>query len=173
VLWDLCPEDLPTAGLWESLASDDAAQAYRAQWALIRDPSAAVKLFNAQVKPADLALKRELFDKWVADLDSPQFRVREAAKKELRTAGGKVAIGWLRKALADSKSDESGARLTRILGDRENAPDPNGLRLTRAVQVLELAGTHETRAVLKAWAAPDGSPLADETAGALRRVAKR
>jgi len=173
LLWDLCPKDLPTDGLWEALASDDALKAYKAQWALIRDPSAAIKLFDAQVKLDDLGVKRGQFDKWVTDLDSAQFRVRESAEKELRTAGGKVPIEWVRKALADSKSDEPRARLTRILAQRENTIDPNALRLARAVQVLELARTAETKAKLQAWAKVEGSPLAEEAGEALRRATKR
>jgi hypothetical protein len=173
VLWDLCPEDLPADGLWEALASDDAARAYKAEWALVRDPAAAVKLFGERIKPADLAVSRAQFDRSVADLDSPQFRVREAAEKELTAAGGKVPIGWLRKALADSKADEPRARLGRVLARREKEPDPGAWRLSRAVQALELAGTEEAKGLLKAWAAAQASPLVDEAKEALGRVAKR
>jgi RNA polymerase sigma factor (sigma-70 family) len=170
VLWDLCPAELPKDGLWDLLADDDAAKAYRAQWALIRDPKTAVALLNEKVNPADLAVKREQFDKWVADLDSPQFRAREAAEKALTAAGGKVPIGWVRKALADSKVDEPRARLTRILTRREKEPDPTAWRLSRAVQALELAGTDETRALLKTWAKVDGSSLAEDASDALGRI---
>jgi RNA polymerase sigma factor (sigma-70 family) len=172
VLWDLCPKDLPTDGLWDLLASDDAAKAYRAQWALIRDPAAAVKLLRETVKPAELAVSRVTFDKWVAALDNSQFRAREAAEKELMQAGANVPISWLRKALADSKADEPRARLTRVLAQREKGRDPNAWRLARAVQVLELAATPEAGALLKEWSKVEGSPLADDVAGALQRLKK-
>ena len=93
----------------------------------------------------------------MADLDSPQFRVREAAEKGLTVAGGKVPVGWLRKAVADAKGDEPRARLGRLVARREKEPDPEAWRLSRAVQVLELAGTAEAKGLLKAWAAAKGA----------------
>src|SRR4029077_1461964 len=134
----LCPKDLPKDGLWELLADADGAKAYRAQWALIRDPTAAVKLLGERVKPADGAVTRKQFDQWVTDLDSPQFRVREAAEKGL--SGGGVPVRWLRKALAATKTDESRTRLGRVMAARK-PPGPDDWRLGRAVQVLELIGT--------------------------------
>jgi WD40 repeat protein len=172
VLWALCPKDLPNTGQWEALASDDAEKAYKAQWALLKNPAAAVKLFGEQIKPAEVAISRDQFDKWVTGLDNPQFRARDAAEKALTAAGGKVPVGWLRKALADVKTDEPRARLTRILTHREKEPDPNAWRLSRAVQVLELAGTDEARALLKAWSAVNGSPLADDAKESLARMTK-
>jgi WD40 repeat protein len=172
VLWDLCPKDLPKDGHWEALASEDGAKAYQGQWALIKDPATAVKLFSEQIKPAELGLDRAKFEKWVADLDSPQFRVREAAEKGLATASLKVPVGWLRKAAADAKSDESRARLGRILAEREK-PSPQEWRLQRAVQVLELAGTPEANVLLKTWAVAEGSPLAEQATAAVGRLSKR
>jgi WD40 repeat protein len=169
ILWDLCPRDLPKDGHWETLASADGAKAYRAQWALVKDPATAVKLFGEQVKSAELRLERAKFDKWVADLDSPQFRMREAAEKGLTAAGVKIPVGWLRKAVAESKSDESRTRLGRILAEREK-PSPREWRLQRAVQVLELARTPEAKTLLKTWAAVEGSPLAEQATAVLGRM---
>ena len=154
------------------MADTDGAKAYRAEWALVNDPAAAVKLFSEHIKPAELAISKAQFDKWVAALDSPQFRAREAAERELRAAGGKVPVGWLRKALADAKGDEPRARLGRLLAQREKDPDPAAWRRGRAVQVLELAGTDEAKGLLKTWAAVEGSPLADEAKEALGRLTK-
>jgi len=141
--------------------------------ALVRDPKGAVKLFAEKVKPAELAVPRADFDKWVANLDSPQFRAREAAERELTKAGARVPVGWLRKALADAKSDEPRARLGRVLAARDKR-QPDEWRLGRAVQVLERAGTDEAKALLKTWAAaPDGTQVAVEAKAALERVARR
>jgi WD domain, G-beta repeat len=170
ILWDLCPKDLPREGHWEALASEVGPRVYRAQWALIKDPAAAVKLLGEKIKSDELAVRRKQFDQWVADLDNPQFRVREAAEKGLTAAGYKLPVGWLRKAAADSKSDESRARLGRILAEREK-PNPREWRLQRAVQVLELAATADAVALLKAWAVVDGSPVTEASRGALERLA--
>jgi hypothetical protein len=172
ILWDPCPKDLPKDGHWEALASEVGAQAYRTQWALIKSPPATVKLLGEQVKPAELAIGRKQFDQWLADLDSPQFRMREAAEKALTEAGYKVSVSWLRKALADSKSDEARARLERVQAEREK-PNPQEWRLQRAVQVLELIATPEAKAMLKTWAVAEGSPVADDATAALGRLEKR
>jgi hypothetical protein len=173
ILWTLEPRDVPrvVANAWQVLAEPDGAKAYWAQWALIKNPPAAVKLLGEQIKPAELALERAQFDKWVAGLDSPRFQVREAAERDLTRAGIKVPVGWLRSAVADSKSDESRARLGRILAEREK-PHPQEWRLLRAVQALELAGTPEAVALLKSWAAVDGSPVTEASRGAVGRLTK-
>lgn len=177
ILWSLMPKDVHTAStpdaLWNDLATGDAERGYRLQWGLIRDPKAAVKLFSDKVKPAELAVPRADFDKWVGNLDSPQFRAREVAERELTRAGARVPLGWLRAALANAKSDEPRARLGRVLAARDK-PNPDEWRLGRAVQVLERAGTDDARALLKTWAAaPEGTQVAVEAKAALERLAKR
>jgi WD40 repeat protein len=171
VLWTLEVGDAPKAdpGAWDVLTTDDGAKAFRTQWALVRDPAAAVKLLGEKVKPAELALDRAQFAKWVADLDSPRFRVREAAERDLGRAGLRVPIGWVRQALLDSTADEPRARLMRVLAERDK-PDPREWRLARAIQVLELAGTPEAVALLKSWAAVDGSSVAESAREALARL---
>ncbi|MBO0700102.1 MAG: PQQ-binding-like beta-propeller repeat protein, partial [Zavarzinella sp.] len=177
ILWSLMPKDVHTAStpdaLWNDLATGNAERGYRLQWGLIRDPKAAVKLFSDKVKPAELAVPRADFDKWVGNLDSPQFRAREAAERELTRAGARVPLGWLRAALGNAKSDEPRARLGRVLAARDK-PQPDEWRLGRAVQVLERAGTDDARALLKTWAAaPEGTQVAVEAKAALERLAKR
>jgi WD40 repeat protein len=177
VLWDLCPKDLPAVdgpadSTWEALQSDDPAKAYRLQWALAKQVTTAVKLFGEKVNPAEQTIERARFDKLVGNMDSPQFRAREEAEKELVKAGYRVPVEWLRKAMADAKSDELRTRLTRVLTQREK-PAPEEWRLSRAVKTLELSATDEARQLLKAWsAAPEGSLLAVEAKGALQRIAK-
>jgi WD40 repeat protein len=172
ILWTLEPGAGPkTDGAWNLLDSRDGPTAYQAQWALVKDPAAAVKLLAEKVTPAELALERAQFDKWVTGLDNARFQIREAAERDLTRAGIKVPVGWLRKALADARSDESRARLGRILAEREK-PNPEEWRLLRTVQVLELAGTPEAVALLKTWAAVDGSPVTEASRGAISRLTK-
>jgi len=177
VLWSLEPKDLPavdgpTDAIWEAMASDDGAKAFRMQWALARNPKVAVTLFKEKVNPTELAADRARFDKLVANLDNPQFRAREAAERELLQAGSKVPVLWLRTALAAAKSDEQRARLARVLAQREK-PDPGAWRLGRAVQVLELAGTDDARSLLKTWAVAEGSALAIDAKAAVERLPER
>jgi RNA polymerase sigma factor (sigma-70 family) len=173
-LWSLAPAERPTinASLWDVLASEDGAKSYPALWAFARDPKAAVKVFGESVKPADQAMDRARFDKFTADLDDPQFRLREVAEKELLRAAHRVPAAWLRQALAGAKSEEQRERLGRVLVLREK-PIPAERQLARAVQALELAGTPEAMVLLKSWsAAPEGSLLAAEAKAALARLGR-
>ena len=115
---------------------------------------------------------RGRFDKLISNLDSPQFRTREAAERELTQAGFKVPRTWLRDALAKAKSDEHASPAWPRPGSREK-PDPNEWRLSRAVQVLELAATADAQELLKSWAAADGSALAIEAKAALDRLGRK
>jgi hypothetical protein len=117
-------------------------------------------------------MERPQFDKWVAGLDHPQFRVREASEKSIAQGGLKVPAAWLRQALAATTSDEVRTRLTRLLTRREQ-PDPSEWRLGRAVQALELAGTPEAKALLRSWAGAGGSALAHDSRAALGRMGEK
>jgi hypothetical protein len=174
VLWSLQPKDLPALdgpkdALWEQLASTDGPTVYRLQWALANNPKEAVALFSAKAKAATELIDRARFDKLVAALDSPQFRAREAAERELIQARHKVPFDWLQKALRAAKSDEQSTRLGRVLIQREK-PSPEELRFSRAVQVLELARTGEAKELLRTWSAATGSTLAVEAKAALDRL---
>jgi WD40 repeat protein len=177
VLWSLSPTELlttdrPIDTLWEQLATNDAPIAYRLVWSLAKDPRRAIEMFTQKIKPKELAVEREQFDKWVGDLENSQFRIREVAERNLIQAGLKVPVEWLRKAIADTKGDEAGARLRRVLTQREK-PDPNEWRLGRAVQVLALADTDETKALLKSWADSVGSALSTDAKAAMERLNSR
>ena len=174
VLWTLSPKekDLVTELLWQQLSSNDGGIAYKLVWSLAKDPKAAIKLFNERIKPAELAIAKTEFDKWLENLDHPQFRAREAAEREMLKAGLKLPVGWIRDALSTAKSDEVRARLGRVLAQREK-PDPTEWRLGRAVQILELAATDETKALLKAWAEAGGSTLSTDAKAALARMSRK
>jgi len=179
ILWALKPKDLPRTdgpadSLWDELGSEDAELAYRLVWALSDDPKTAVALFRARVRPKELALDREQFDRLVTGLDSAEYGARERAERTLTKAGFTVPGPWLRQALAGAKSEEVRARLERVVSARET-PNPARWRLVRAVQVLDMAGTEEATALLKEWAAgPPGGFLTEVAAGAAgRRAAVR
>jgi hypothetical protein len=179
ILWSLKPKDLPpTDGsadvLWEGLGSEDAGAAYRLVWALSEQSKTAVAIFRARVRPKELALDREKFDRLVAALDSAEYAARERAERALTTAGFTVPGVWLRLALRNAKSEEVRSRLERVLSARET-PSPARWRLERAVQVLEMAGTEDATKLLQEWAAgPPGGFLTEIAGGtAGRRAAVR
>ena len=174
VLWSLEARDNSKAddAAWAVLAEEDGAKAYRVQWALLKDPAAAVKLLAEKVKPAELALERARFDRWVTDLDSPQFRVREAAERELTKAGMRVPLGWVRRRWRTRRRTSRGPGWGGCWPSGRSRTRRSG-GCSRAVQVLELAGTPEAVALLKAWAAVDGSPVTASSREAVGRLTGR
>ena len=124
------------AKAWADLAGADAPRAFRAQGSLMSDPVATLALFQKQLKPVRPADPKRL-QKLIADLESQQFPVRNAADKELDELGGPAA-GALRQALTKNSSLELRRRIDTLL-DRLNGivTRPELLRAVRAVAVLE------------------------------------
>jgi WD40 repeat protein len=175
ILWDLRPKDvqkLPThdAKWWDELRGE-APVAYRWQWAFIQDPTPLITLAKERIKTADWVYAKDRFDNLVRDLDASRFSVREVADKELTTALFRIPKAWLREAVAKSKTEEVNTRLGRLIAKREKDPDYEGRRLSRVVQVLELANTAECKELLREWAKGGESLLVAEAKGALERMA--
>ena len=140
-----------------------------------RDLPSTGRLSPEGVETALAAIRRfrTLLDGWRAEevTAAATAAVREAAEREVRKAGISIPIAWLKKSLADSPSEETRTRLERLVEAHTKLPDPAGRRLSRAVQVLELAGTAEAKALLKTWsAAQAGSLPAVEATAALGRL---
>jgi WD40 repeat protein len=174
MLWTIKPKDLSKLGdspdtLWKTLASDDGPSVYRLQWALVHDSKMAVELFGPRVKVPPELIARDRFDKLVARLDDKQFAAREAAARELNQAGITLPVDWLKDALAKAPSEEVLTRIKRLLARRDK-PDPAEIRQSRAVQVLELAGSTEAKDLLKKWSTAEGTPLAADAKAALERM---
>jgi hypothetical protein len=111
--------------------------------------------------------------RWIADLDSGQFSVRQAAAKELEKLGGQ-ADGPIRKALLGTPSLESRRRLEQVLETVHGVPVRTTLRDLRAVMVLEKIGSPEAMKILERLAR--GAPGARQTYEAresLERLIKR
>jgi hypothetical protein len=102
--------------------------------------------------------------------------VREKATQEL-DALGETAVDACRKALQGNPSIESRRRLERLLSKqiRETGrPSPERLRILRALEVLERAGTVEARQFLTNLAkGASGAWLTREATAALERVSHR
>jgi WD40 repeat protein len=173
-LWDLRPAPgaarSPEA-LWEALGGANPADAYRAVWALSETKAVGKFLRErlAPIKPPDAGRVA----KWITDLNSPRFRVRDEAAKALANLG-ELAGPTLEKALAAPPSVEVHQRVRNLLEALKRGPTPLAIRDMRAVQALELAGTAEARETLRAWAGgASGARLTEDARAALRRLDRR
>jgi hypothetical protein len=158
--------------LWEALASPRAGDAFRALGRLAAFPAASVPFLTRQVRPAkgeDVEDLRRL----LADLDSPRFRAREEAEKELAGRGlsAVVALGHV---LREGKPTLEVRRRAEALVKRLTTPRLSVLeqRIRCVIRVLEKAGTADARGLLEGLGG--GAPealLTGEAKAALRRMA--
>jgi len=143
---DLSAEQLQA--LWTNLKAKDAAVSYRAMCRLLAGRQTAAFL-RKQLQPV-VALdagQREQLTRWIADLDSPQFDVREKAGKELERLG-ELAEPVLRTLLAGKPSLEVRRRVKAILENLDPARSPSRMQALRAVEVLENIPTAEAQYAL-------------------------
>lgn len=174
-VWTLQPKasrepalSLPEA--WSALAAADPVAAYFAQWRMISDPNAAIVFLKGNFRPA-AEIDPIKVKKMIADLDSPKFAEREAAIKVIESAGA-AATPTIRDSLNGELPIETRRRLESIVAkidDPRSAP-----RGIRALQVLELIGTSEARAILATFAAgPRETVETDEARASLDRLSAR
>ncbi|OAI50296.1 hypothetical protein AYO44_05780 [Planctomycetaceae bacterium SCGC AG-212-F19] len=185
LLWDMtCPppakeaiaKPLPAGELaqaWTALSSDDAAAAFTAQARLAADPRRAVAYLGQRVQPAIPAHPARL-QRLIADLENPEFAVREKASEELEQLG-EQAEPTLRRVLDGAPALEVQQRVDRLWQRLQRWPrtDGDALRALRALEVLENVATAEARRGLEALAR--GAPaarLTREAKAALDRLAQ-
>ncbi|HSQ55874.1 MAG TPA: hypothetical protein VLM40_09010, partial [Gemmata sp.] len=155
----LGPREL--AALWEDLTRADPQVPYEAIQILAASPERSVPFLASVLHPV-AKIETGKVRKWIADLGSEDFAVREAGSKALSQYGDEIGPE-LRKALAADPSPEVRRRLQALLA----APWPPVRRKElRAVWVLELIGTPAARKLLESLA--NGEPDA-----ALTREARR
>jgi RNA polymerase sigma factor (sigma-70 family) len=161
IVWDATSRataakaDEPGAGrldeLWKALGGD-ADKSFAAAAELAASPKAAVALLAERVKPATEPDAKSVTRR-IADLDSDSFDVRQQAAAELGRLG-ELARPALDEALKGGLSAEARRQVEELLA----ALKPGGtlpaeeLRLLRAVEVLEWAGTPEARKLIAALA---------------------
>jgi RNA polymerase sigma factor (sigma-70 family) len=169
----LTAEELETS--WADLAGADAGRAYQVIQRLALTPAQAVGLLRPRLQPVPRADEKRVA-RLIADLDSDQFAVRNEAEKELDKLG-EAAKEVCRKALDGKSSPELRRRLERLLEKQEREtwyPSPQRLRLLRALEILERAGTPEARRTLEIVA--KGSPaaqLSQEAKASFDRLSRR
>jgi hypothetical protein len=156
---------------WQDLVGD-APQAHRAIWSLAGVPAQAVQFLRDRLQPA-VPLPAAELQRLVQDLDSPRFRRREEALRQLAEFG-EDAEPTLRQALADKPSTEARQRLERILAAPRLVRSPDLLRSLRSLQILEAIGDEPARRLLVHLAeGPPASRLTREARAAFDRLAHR
>jgi hypothetical protein len=160
--------------LWADLAATDAGKAYLALWELAAAPEQAAPFLKERLPaaPQPGGNQRDQMARWIADLDSDSFAVREKAMAELRKCI-EAAEPALREARTRKSSPEARRRIDELLEERGKAaiPLPQDLRELRMVEALEHMRTAEARELLEALA--KGAPAARRTVAAkeaLRRL---
>jgi hypothetical protein len=121
----------------------------------------------ARLRPA-AAIPEERLRKLIRELDSTDFDAREKATAGLAEAG-EQAEPILQEALKGAPTAEARKRVERLL-DALASPTVDGLRQTRALEILEQLGTPEARKVLERLAG--GADAAALTRQAKQSVAR-
>jgi WD40 repeat protein len=148
---------------WSDLGADDAAKAHRAIGALVAVPKRSVGFLQGKLKVAIRADAANI-RKWLSDLDSGRFAVRQAAVKELEKVGDQVKAP-IQKALSGKTTLEMRRRLEQLLTKLCEAPSGDTVRAVRAITALERIGSPEARRALEDLAR--GAPGARETEEAI------
>jgi dipeptidyl aminopeptidase/acylaminoacyl peptidase len=164
------PQAREIAERWGDLADDDAAKAFQAIRRLAAVSAAAVPFLREHLKPA-VPADAKLLAKLVADLDSNDFTVRDAANQKL-TALGEFALPALNQIMSSPSTLEVKRRAEVMLAKLNDGKlTAEQLRQVRAVEVLESAATPPARDVLQAFAkgAP-GMLVTREAQAALGRL---
>jgi WD40 repeat protein len=157
---------------WASLRDDNPAEAYKAVWRFAAVPEHAVPFLAEVLRPSEAqGPGAATIARWINDLDSSEFRVREKASRELERAGVS-AVDALRKARKGDVSLEQKRRIDQLLAALDGPiPGPEQLRAIRAVAALEQIGNPEARKVLGELAAGGaGARLTREARAALERL---
>jgi hypothetical protein len=178
LLWKVPPappteKPLPLKQAWDNIDSLDAPVGYRAMSSFLEERVGAVATIRDGFR--DVEDEPARIRRWVKELDHDEFRVREAARRNLVKAGLRAAA-----VLVDPKRKPLGAEGEQRVKSILEAFESQGLRIpesgmfgeslraARAVRVLEVIGSKEAKAALEEFAKGDkDSRLAREAKAAL------
>jgi hypothetical protein len=151
--------------LWEELSGAESPRLTRALRTLVAGQEQTVPFFQERLRlPAAPDEKR--LAQLVADLDSDDFKTREAASAELGKHGLSV-VSALRQVLKKEPSAEARRRIEEVLSTTE----AEQRRLRRALQALEQADSPAARRLLADLARGENdSFLAEEARAGLKRL---
>lgn len=167
---DLAEEEV--ASFWNDLGTDDAARAYRAQAKLIVGGAGVTAFLKDKLHPA-AAVDGKQIEKWIEDLDSEQFAVRQKATVKLAQVGA-LAETYLHKAQQGKISQEFRRRIELLVQKIDRtAPSSSDLQMVRALTVLERQATPAAREVVAVVAGGAlEARLTQQAQAALERWAK-
>jgi WD40 repeat protein len=184
LIWDVATQQArrPPAGrkllakeletLWVELDADDARRAYNAVCTLMAGWTESVPFLGERLRTTQEDVAREV-SRLIVELGDRRFTVREKATTALRRLG-EAAGPALRQALKSPGSDEVRRRLEHLVAPLATPGamlSPEQVRATRALEVLEHAGTPAAREALQRLARAEVSTwLAQQAAETLRRL---
>jgi dipeptidyl aminopeptidase/acylaminoacyl peptidase len=161
--------------LWVVLGGDDAVAAHCAIQRLAADPKTAAAFARRYLSPVkEKPPSTQTIQRWITDLDDDDYARREEASRRL-TAFGKAADAEVIVALKRPSSPETHRRLEEARGKmRSRLLQPEQVRLTRALEILERADTAESRQLLQQLAQGQGYAwLTREAKTVLKRLDAR
>lgn len=123
------------AGLWKAMQGEDPVAAEKAVRAMMEAGPPAAAFLRQRIKAAQPSPQR--IRELVARLDHDKFRQRQEASEKLSKMG-LAAAGPLRKARAESDSEEVRARLAEVLEQLGQADAPASAEMSRALRVLRV-----------------------------------
>jgi hypothetical protein len=180
LVWDLAPRAWPKTDpaphldskqldtAWSDLAGD-ARKAHQAIFTLAAAPKQALPFLAEHLQPV-APIDAKKVDRLLSELDSDQFRVRQAAARQLTEMGTQIEPA-LRRVLENMPSLETQKRVRAIQDKLHGVPPAATLRTLRAERVLEMIGTPEARQVLNKLAGgAAGARETREAAAALARL---
>jgi WD domain, G-beta repeat len=172
--WDTRPPRVANSvsleSAWNNLATKESGESFKSQGRFLAASAETVKFFAEKIKPVE-ALDPKRIQRWLADLGSDVFAVREGASTALLGLD-EQAIPFLDATLKNAESAEVRERVKKILEQKRRAAmTTEQLRQIRAVMLLEMIADAESKNLLKKWASgPVGALLTMEAAGAVKRL---
>ena len=158
--------------LWDDLKSGDARKAGTAIWTLAAVPQKSLSYLKERLRPVRAEDTPEV-SRLIADLDSPNFRRRQAAKEQLAALGDRAEPG-LSTALLAKPSEEQRRTIVQLLEALHVVRDPETLRHLRALEVLEHVGTAEAQTIIHDLSEGlAGARVTREAKDSLQRLKKR
>ena len=158
--------------LWSALGSDNSANAYQALAILTSGPRQAISFLSKHLKPVASA-DRHLIHRWITELSSGEFAVRQSAAKELEKIDEQIRVP-IQNALKGNITLEVRRRLEQIVKSLPEIPSPETVRTIRAITVLERIGSPEAKAVLETLASgASGARETEEAKASLERLNAR